>query len=148
MAPSMEEIKPKRVIWKQLDVEATNGVKIVRAQKELGAIIYSFIVPDCLSDEDGNWQAGAIATLIDSLGAGVNYLVTGILHTTVDLSISYLSTVRTQEEVEIEAKVLGPRGKLFLVMVEIRKKEDGKVVALANQWLDAVKASVTHLSKL
>ena len=39
-----------------------------------------------------------------------------------------------QEEVEIEGKVLGNKGKLTSVVVEIRKKDNGELVAIGEQW--------------
>lgn len=39
-----------------------------------------------------------------------------------------------QEEVEIEAKVVGEKAKLTSVLIEIRKKENGEVIGLGKQW--------------
>lgn len=39
-----------------------------------------------------------------------------------------------QEEVEIEAKVTGKKGKLVSVEVEVRKKDNGDLIAIAKQW--------------
>lgn len=47
-------------------------------------------------DDDGNWHVSAIATLIDALGVSAAYTFTGLSRLTVDLNISYYSTVKTQ----------------------------------------------------
>lgn len=39
-----------------------------------------------------------------------------------------------QEEVEIEAKVVGEKAKLTSVLIEIRKKQNGEVIGLGKQW--------------
>ena len=39
-----------------------------------------------------------------------------------------------QEEVEIEAKVIGKKGKLISVEVEVRKKDNGELIAIGKQW--------------
>ncbi|RZC90539.1 hypothetical protein C5167_029672 [Papaver somniferum] len=67
----------------------------------------NFVVPKSLSDRDGNWRVGAITTLIDLIGASVIHTIHGNIHVSVDFNISFFSTVKVQEEVEIEAKVLG-----------------------------------------
>lgn len=53
-----------------------------------------------------------------------------------------------QEEVEIESKVVvaGQKGKLAMVVVEVRRKDDGKLIALAKQWLASVNLTGDQLS--
>ncbi|TYG68265.1 hypothetical protein ES288_D05G140500v1 [Gossypium darwinii] len=38
------------------------------------------------------------------------------------------------EEVEIVAKVVGNKGKLNPTRVEVKKKDDGELIAIAKQW--------------
>lgn len=42
--------------------------------------------------------------------------------------------LRLQEQVEIEAKVIGNKGKLTSVVVEVRKKDNGELIAIGKQW--------------
>ncbi|KAK9148582.1 hypothetical protein Scep_007339 [Stephania cephalantha] len=52
------------------------------------------------------------------------------------------------EEVEIEAKVLGHTGKLTAMVVEIRKKSNGEMIALGQQWTSSVSTPESLVSKL
>ncbi|KAK7381660.1 hypothetical protein VNO80_00206 [Phaseolus coccineus] len=88
-----------------------------------------------LLDESGNWHVSAIATLVDTIGSVVPYTVNQCNHVTLDLSISYYTTAKLQEEVEIEAKVVGKKDKLSSVIVEVRKKQNGELVALGKLWM-------------
>ncbi|MBA0693979.1 hypothetical protein Goari_004315 [Gossypium aridum] len=76
-------------------------------------------------DPDGNWEVGAMFTLIDDVGAASIYSAADHVKASLDFNISFHSTARTQEEVEIEAKVIAEKGKLSLVVVEIRRKRNG-----------------------
>ncbi|KAF8025601.1 hypothetical protein BT93_F2442 [Corymbia citriodora subsp. variegata] len=122
------------------------GLRVVRARKD--SFLCSFVVPDRLSDRDGNWHAAAMATLMDDVGVVTVYCATGNLKTTLDFCVSYLSTVKIQEEVEIEAKVVGAgsKGNAALVVVEVRRKDSGKLIALAKQWLASFNMTVDQLS--
>ncbi|KAG4146023.1 hypothetical protein ERO13_D05G131800v2 [Gossypium hirsutum] len=51
-----------------------------------------------------------------------------------DYNISYYSSAKIQEEVEIVAKVVGNKGKLNPTRVEVKKKDDGELIAIAKQW--------------
>lgn len=53
-----------------------------------------------------------------------------------------------QEEVEIEAKVVGKKGRLSSVVVEIRRKSNGELIALGKQWMSPATIIPTHLSKI
>ncbi|MBA0568176.1 hypothetical protein Golob_005685, partial [Gossypium lobatum] len=55
-------------------------------------------------------------TLIDDVGAAAIYSVADHVKASLDFNISFHSTARTQEEVEIEAKVIAEKGKLSLVV--------------------------------
>ncbi|KAK5824899.1 hypothetical protein GOBAR_AA02276 [Gossypium barbadense] len=50
-----------------------------------------------------------MATLIDDVGATAIYSVADHVKASLDFNISFHSTARTQEEVEIEAKVIAGR---------------------------------------
>ena len=45
-------------------------------------------------DKDGNWRAGAIATLIDNVGSVAIASTTGWIKISVDFDISYFSTAK------------------------------------------------------
>lgn len=45
------------------------------------------------------------------------------------------STSCWQEEIEIEAKVVGEQAKLIAFMVEVRRKSNGELIAIGKQWM-------------
>ncbi|KAM7255701.1 hypothetical protein ACFE04_008599 [Oxalis oulophora] len=104
------------------------------------------IIPDYLADDNGNWHVGAMATLVDSIGAITAFkFAANHLQATLDFNISYISTARIHEEVEIEANVIrGYKGKLTHVLVEVRRAVNGELIALGKQWMN----STRNLSKL
>ncbi|XP_062008405.1 uncharacterized protein LOC133725249 [Rosa rugosa] len=108
------------------------GLQVMNARK--GFFRCNFIVPDHLSDQDGNWHVGAIATVIDDVGAATVYSTVGDVKS-VDFTISYYSRVKTREEVELEAEIVGDMGKLICVVVKVTRKENGERVALGKQWM-------------
>ncbi|MBA0868868.1 hypothetical protein Goshw_019858 [Gossypium schwendimanii] len=129
-----DECQP--VISHELVALTLESPLIVVAQK--GSICRNFVVPirasgnkisefpfELLFDPDGNWEVGAMSTLIDDVGAAAIYSVTDHVKASLDFNISFHSTARTQEEVEIEGKVIAEKGKLSLVVVEIRRKRNG-----------------------
>lgn len=50
-----------------------------------------------------------------------------------DLKLIFMSLV--QEEVELEAEIVGDMGKLICVVVKVTRKENGQLVALGKQWM-------------
>ena len=48
---------------------------------------------------------------------------------------------------EIEAKVVGEKGKLISVVIEVRRKDNGELIALARQWMSS-NSITTKTSKL
>ncbi|RZC75637.1 hypothetical protein C5167_051122 [Papaver somniferum] len=129
---------------REIDRQALQNLYSLHVQK--GLIQCNFVVPKSLSDRDGNWRVGAIASLIDLIGASVVHTIHGNIHVSVDFNISFFSTIKVQEEVEIEAKVLGDKGSLFSFTVVIRKKENGDLVAVGKQWMSLY--DLNHRSKL
>lgn len=49
-----------------------------------------------MQDQRGNWHAGAMATLIDDVGASAIYSAVGQIKVSVDFNVSYISTVKIQ----------------------------------------------------
>ncbi|XP_042486330.1 uncharacterized protein LOC122066559 isoform X3 [Macadamia integrifolia] len=70
------------------------GLQIIQAQR--GSILCNQILPNELSDRTGNCHVGAIAAIIDAVGAAAIATCTGHLRVSVDFNISYFSTVKIQ----------------------------------------------------
>ncbi|XP_019425000.1 PREDICTED: uncharacterized protein LOC109333865 isoform X2 [Lupinus angustifolius] len=119
----------------EFSASSLKGIRVVKAHK--GFILCDFIAHNGLSDENGNWHVGAIATLADSIGSIVSFTFTLSPQVTIDFSISYYSTAKVQEKVEVEAKVIGKKDKLSSVIVQVRKKENRKLVALGKLWFSS-----------
>ncbi|GLT45169.1 hypothetical protein SLA2020_190210 [Shorea laevis] len=79
----------------KLEAITMEGLQIVNVQK--GLIRCNFTVPSIVPDSDGNWQVGAMATLIDRVaGAAVHTTTVGHIYVTLDFTISYHSTDKIQ----------------------------------------------------
>ncbi|KAL7180221.1 hypothetical protein ACSBR1_043438 [Camellia fascicularis] len=135
----------------EIEALTLEGIQIEHAEK--GLVRCKFIIPKHLSDRDGNWHVGAIAVLIDDVGAAAICSAVGHIKVSVHLSISYHSTAKIQEEVEIEGKVIGHKEKLSLVVVAIKNKNSGNIIAFGKQWMTSVgvvetSTTLHHSSKL
>ncbi|KAK8664272.1 hypothetical protein V6N13_084070 [Hibiscus sabdariffa] len=120
----------------ELEARCIGGLQVTKAQT--GFLRCDFTVPAHASDMNGNWHAGAIATLIDVVGGAAIYSTGHHLKVTVNFNIQYHSTAKIQEEVEIDAKANGHRGKLTSVMIKVRSKSNNqRLIALATQWTAA-----------
>ncbi|KAI3939691.1 hypothetical protein MKX01_029853 [Papaver californicum] len=129
---------------REIETQALQNLHSIHLQK--GLVRCNFIVPKSLSDKHGNWHAGAIATLIDIIGASAIFATVGNLSISVDFSISYFSTAKINEEVEIEAKVLGHKGNLSSNMVVIKNGVNGELIAVGKQWMSAFEISNIKVS--
>ncbi|KAL4334592.1 hypothetical protein GQ457_07G031750 [Hibiscus cannabinus] len=140
----------KRMASVELENLTAQGLLIDRAHK--GSVHCTLTIPPSLSDAHGNWQSGAIATLIDMIASVAIYTETGTGRgqVTMDYSISYYSSAKIQEKVEIEAKVIGNKGKLTSVVVEVRKEDGGALIAVGKMWAasNEFRAPWTQPSKL
>jgi len=101
-----------------------------------------------VSDEDGNWHPGAITTLVDFIIGATIRSVHGFLKVSVEINVSFYSTAKIQEEVIIEGKIMGETGKLSSVLVEVRRKNNGELIALGKQWMASNKVLTKKPSKL
>ncbi|KAL4278713.1 hypothetical protein GQ457_03G041600 [Hibiscus cannabinus] len=130
----MQETVVNGTVSVELENRAAQGLRIDHLQK--GLMRCTFVIPPSASDANGKWQVGAIATIIDIIASMVILSETGIARAqvTMDYNISYYSSAKIQEEVEIEAKVIGDKGKLTSAVVEVKRKYDGKLIAVAKQW--------------
>ncbi|GKE51351.1 thioesterase superfamily protein [Tanacetum coccineum] len=115
----------------ELDGLALKGMKIDRV--DLGYIRCYFLIPHHLSDGNGKWNVGAMSVLIDCMAAGAAFSITGGNLATVDFTMSFYSTVKVNEEVEIEASVVGEKGNLLSVIIDIKKKGSEEKVVVGKQ---------------
>ncbi|KAF7814252.1 Acyl-coenzyme A thioesterase 13 [Senna tora] len=86
----------------------------------------------------------AIATLIDNVGSLATYSLVPAFNVSVDFSISFFSTAKLQEEVEIEAKVVGKKERLSCVVVQVRNKLNAQLIALGKQWMAATFININN----
>merc|ERR1711915_502688 len=98
-----------------------------------GRLLCTFTVPPRLVEENGHWRASALMTLVDDV-CGAVIMTCGLpLKVSIDYNVSYISAVKVQDEIEIDARVVGHKGGLSTVVVELRKKGTAEIVALARQ---------------
>ncbi|CAL4972823.1 unnamed protein product [Urochloa decumbens] len=94
------------------------------------ALICSFTVPPRLTDASKRMHGGALASLVDLVGSAMIFAggspTTGV---SLEITISYLNAARANEEIEIDARVVGIRERTGCVTVEVRKKATGEVIA-------------------
>ncbi|XP_019448153.1 PREDICTED: uncharacterized protein LOC109351217 isoform X1 [Lupinus angustifolius] len=119
----------------EIESVTAKGIQLLQAHN--GFLLCSYIVNNTVLDENGNWQTGSIATMIDIIGSLAVHSVSPMFNVSVDFSMSFYSTAKFQEEVEIEAKVVGKKEKLTSVVVDIRKKNDGEIIAIGKQWMSS-----------
>ncbi|KAE9585876.1 putative acyl-CoA hydrolase [Lupinus albus] len=119
------------------DIESVTAKGIQLLQASNGFLLCSYIIHKPVLDENGNWQTGSIATMIDIIGSLAVHSVTPMFNVSVDFNMSFYSTAKFQEEVEIEAKVVGKKEKLTSVVVDIRKKNNGQIIAMGKQWMSS-----------
>ncbi|XP_024198417.1 acyl-coenzyme A thioesterase 13 isoform X5 [Rosa chinensis] len=100
---------------------ALRGIRVDRV--EPGLIVCTF------KDRAGNLANGAIANLVDVVGSYVTYTGGLIRNVSVDISISYMSTAKLDDEVEITSKRLGQKGGYTGIMVLLRNKATGSIIA-------------------
>ncbi|OWM68759.1 putative esterase F42H10.6 [Punica granatum] len=108
---------------------------------ERGLIVCTFTVPSRLADHSGNLATGAIANLVDEIGYAVLHVEGVPICVSVNMSISYLSTAKAGDKLEITSKVLGQRGAYSGTMVLLRNKESGEIIAEGRHSLFSPHAS-------
>ncbi|KAM5583358.1 hypothetical protein ABKV19_003315 [Rosa sericea] len=109
------------------DYFAATGIRVDRV--EPGLVVSSFKVPPRLTDRAGNFANGAIANLVDIVAHSPIYVVGQPANVSVDISISYLSTAKVHDELEITSKRLGQRGRYTGILVCLRNKVTGEIIA-------------------
>ncbi|KAM3329519.1 hypothetical protein ACQJBY_026526 [Aegilops geniculata] len=88
-----------------------------------------------LQDSDGTWHAGALAAAVDNMCSAVVFTVVGAPTATVHYGLSYFSPVTCNEEVQLDGRVVGRKGKLTAAVVRVRKMGSGELVAIGRQWM-------------
>ncbi|KAG9453884.1 hypothetical protein H6P81_006788 [Aristolochia fimbriata] len=117
------------------------GIKVDRI--ETGVVVCSFKVPPLLTGSAGALTPGAIADLVDMVGAFAATSYGIQLKATVNLSIQFLSSPKIDDELEIIARVLNHERSYSNTSICLRKKKTGEVVANCQQlW------SLTGRSKI
>ncbi|KAG8483376.1 hypothetical protein CXB51_023141 [Gossypium anomalum] len=120
-----------------IETRVLQGLHVIHAERDL-----------CNSDVDGNWHVGALALLLDLVGAITTFSYANCVSTVADFNASYYSTVKFQEHVEIESRVMADKGKLIHVVVQVRKKGNGEVIAVGNLLMDSNKLTIAQMSNL
>ncbi|CAN0854694.1 Acyl-coenzyme A thioesterase 13 [Linum grandiflorum] len=103
------------------------GIRVDRV--EPGLVSCTFIVPPRLTDRSGKLATGAIANLVDEVGGAVVHVEGLPLNVTVDMSISFLSTAKLHDELEITSRVLGRKGGYAGTVVVVKNKLTGELIA-------------------
>nr|XP_043636288.1 acyl-coenzyme A thioesterase 13-like [Erigeron canadensis] len=106
---------------------AIRGIQVDHFQP--GSISCSFVVPPRLTDRNGYLAVGAIANLVDKIGAMAFYEKETAMPLSVDMSISYLSTAKLDDELEINSNLLGRKGAYHGTHVVLKKKTTGEMIA-------------------
>ncbi|EFJ32420.1 hypothetical protein SELMODRAFT_69277, partial [Selaginella moellendorffii] len=98
---------------------------------DAGRIVCGIRVPANLANGYGTLHGGAIATLIDCVST-MAVLTVGGTNTgvSIDLSITYVSAARIDDELEIESKVLKKGKNVVMLSAEVRRAgKNGEIVA-------------------
>uniref|UniRef100_A0A803KRN6 Thioesterase domain-containing protein n=1 Tax=Chenopodium quinoa TaxID=63459 RepID=A0A803KRN6_CHEQI len=135
------------------------GISVDRVEPQL--VVCSFKVPPRLTDRNGNLASGAIANLVDELGAVVIYREGLPMNVSVTMSISYVSTANvdvcvtsilellvivyhadhTLDELEVTSRLLGRKGFVFGTTVVLKNKATGETIAEGRHTLFSKHAS-------
>ncbi|XP_074303118.1 uncharacterized protein LOC141637532 [Silene latifolia] len=106
---------------------SVRGIRVTRVEPAL--IVCSFKVPPRLIDRNGNLSAGAIANLVDEVGAAVIHRKGLPMSSSTTMSISYLSTAKVDDELEVSSRLLGKKGFLLGTVVLLKNKATGEIIA-------------------
>ncbi|XP_049410048.1 uncharacterized protein LOC125873197 isoform X1 [Solanum stenotomum] len=118
---------------------ALRGIRVDRLESD--RVFCTFKVPPRLTDREGKLAAGAIANLIDAVGAGCVNVGGHPVNVSVDMSISFHSSAKIdillyafflgylQDELEIIGQVLGKKGGYSGTSVLVKNKATGELIA-------------------
>ncbi|KAG5064079.1 hypothetical protein JHK85_005262 [Glycine max] len=104
-----------------------SGIRVDRVQP--GLVSCTFKVPSRLADRSGKLASGAIANLVDEVGGAVIHEEGLPMNVSVDMSISFLSSVRVGDELEITSRLLGRKGGYSGTIVLLKNKATGELIA-------------------
>ncbi|CAL8160659.1 unnamed protein product [Prunus armeniaca] len=113
------------------DAFVVRGIRVNRV--EPGLIVCTLKVPPRFTDRGGNLANGAIANLVDELGFCAAYVPGQPMNVSVDISISYMSTAKLHDELEITSRLLGRLGRYYGAIVILRNKTTGEIIAEGRQ---------------
>ncbi|XP_019248092.1 PREDICTED: acyl-coenzyme A thioesterase 13-like isoform X2 [Nicotiana attenuata] len=80
-------------------------------------------------DREGKLASGAIANLVDEVGGAVVFVEGLPMNVSVDMSISFLSSAKADDELEIVGRVLGQKGGYSGTNVLVKNKATGELIA-------------------
>ncbi|KAJ4849934.1 hypothetical protein Tsubulata_017856 [Turnera subulata] len=106
---------------------AVRGIRVDLV--EPGLVSCTFKVPPRLIDSNGELAKGAIANLVDEVGGAVAHIQGLPMHVSVDMSISFLSSAKLNDELEITSKLLGRKGGYAGTLVLVKNKATGELIA-------------------
>ncbi|PHT46715.1 hypothetical protein CQW23_15873 [Capsicum baccatum] len=106
---------------------ALRGIRVDRV--EPGLVFCTFKVPPRLTDREGKLASGAMANLVDAVGAGCVNVGGNPTNVSVDMSISFLSSAKVDDELEIIGQVLGKKGGYSGTSVVVKNKATGELIA-------------------
>ncbi|KAB2080862.1 hypothetical protein ES319_A05G094700v1 [Gossypium barbadense] len=134
-------IQPTRVGFQCSFYEdfALRGIRVDTVQP--GFVSCTLKVPPRLTDKSGNLAKGAVANLVDEVGAAVVHVEGLPMNVSADMSISFLGTAKLNDELEITSKVLGQRGSYSGTIVLVRNKATGELIAEGRHSLFGKKSS-------
>ncbi|XP_019248100.1 PREDICTED: acyl-coenzyme A thioesterase 13-like isoform X2 [Nicotiana attenuata] len=115
---------------------AVRGIRVDRV--EPGLLFCTFKVPPRLADREGKLAPGAIAGLVDDVGAAAVFLEGLPMNVSVDMSISFLSSANIHDELEIIGQVLGQKGGYSGTSVLVKNKATGELIAEGRHSLSGV----------
>ncbi|CAG7896574.1 hypothetical protein HID58_028428 [Brassica napus] len=109
------------------------GIQAIHVGK--GIIECKLIIEDRVLGEDGTIHTGAIAAIMENIGATAIFSAGGSDHASVDFNYSLYSTAKKQDEVKIEARVIGRKDDLTSAVIEIRRECDEELIATGRLWM-------------
>ncbi|CAH2036468.1 unnamed protein product [Thlaspi arvense] len=118
------------------------GLQVIHVGK--GIVQCKLTITDRVLGGDGEHiHTGAIGMLMELIGAAAIYSAGGS-HASVDLNYSLYSTAKIQEEVKIEARVVGRKEDLNSAVIEIRREHDEELIATGRLWMLQLRPILKH----
>ncbi|MBA0683923.1 hypothetical protein Goari_025547, partial [Gossypium aridum] len=77
-----------------IETRVLQGLRVIHAEK--GFMQFDFVVPNIVSDVDGNWHVGALASLLELIGTITTFSYADCVFTVADFNSSYYLIVKIQ----------------------------------------------------